>query len=208
MTSDLAAPSAPERRWRTLADLAPPLDGWLAELGLEVIGGGGSPTDSAFSRDIILDGTRRFDLRVTVAWVDGVGLSAWAHYGGEGLEVPKRVYARMLRANFDYPFIKFGMTDDDRPMLMAELPAGGLDRDTLGRALVRLVVVADRLLDETAAAVADRGILPDWSGRTGRNQALLAAHRAEVEASMPAWQEEPPPRRRRGLLDRLLGINR
>ena len=173
-----------------------------------MIGSGGAPTDPAFSRDILLDGARRFDLRITVAWVDGVGLSAWAYYGDEGLEVPKRVYARMLRASFDYPFVKFGLTDDDRPMLIAELPAAGLDRDALARALVRLVVVADRLLDETAAAIVDRGVLPDSSGRVPRNVTLLAEHRAEVEASMPAWEEPVPRRRPRGLLERLLGINR
>jgi hypothetical protein len=124
------------------------------------------------------------------------------------MEIPKRVYGRMLRANYEYPFVKFALTDDDRPMLMTELPAAGLDRDALARTLVRLVVVADRLLDETAAAVADRGNLPDWSGRTPRNEALLAAHRDEVEATMPTWEPVPPPPRRRGLLERLLGINR
>jgi hypothetical protein len=196
------------RRWSTLTDGAPPLDAWLSELGVEVIGGGGAPGDGAFSRDVLLDGVRRFDLRATVAWVEGVGLSAWAYYGVEEMEIPKRVYARMLRANYDYPFVKFALTDDDRPMLMTELPAPGLDRAALGRTLVRLTVVADRLLDETAAAVADRGNLPDWSGRTPRNEALLAAHRAEVEATMPAWEPAPARPRRRGLLERLLGSNR
>jgi hypothetical protein len=124
------------------------------------------------------------------------------------MEVPKRVYARMLRANYEYPFIKFALTDDDRPMLMTELPAAGLDRDALARTLVRFTVVADRLLDETAAAVADRGKLPDWSGRTPRNEALLADHRSEVEAAMPAWEPAPVRPRRRGLLERLLGSNR
>jgi hypothetical protein len=172
-----------------------------------VIGGGGEPSDPAFSRDLVLDGERRYDLRVTIAWVEGIGLSAWAHYGDEGLEVPRRVYVRMLRANFEYPFAKFALTDDDRPMLMTELPAAGLDRDALARALVRLTVVADRLLDETAAAVADRGILPDWSGRTPRDAALLEAHRAEVLATMPVWEPAPVARRRRGLVERLLGLN-
>jgi 6-phosphogluconate dehydrogenase (decarboxylating) len=82
------------------------------------------------------------------------------------------------------------------------------DRDVVARMLVRLTVVADRLLDETATAVADRGSLPDWSERTPRNVALLGAHRAEVEASMPAWEPAPVQPRRRSLLDRLLGINR
>jgi hypothetical protein len=173
-----------------------------------VVGGGGSSGDAAFSRDVLLDGARRFDLRATVAWVEGVGLSAWAYYGDEEMEIPKRIYARMLRANYEYPFVKFALTDDDRPMLMTELPAAGLDRATLARTLVRLTVVADRLLEETAAAVADRGSLPDWSGRTPRNAALLAAHRDEVEASMPAWEPMPPRPRRRGLLERLIGSNR
>jgi hypothetical protein len=173
-----------------------------------VIGGGGAPSDAAFSRDVLLDGARRFDLRATVAWVEGVGLSAWAYYGDEEMEIPKRVFARMLRANYEYPFVKFALTDDDRPMLMTELPPSGLDRAALGRTLVRLTVVADRLLDETAAAVADRGNLPDWSGRTPRNMELLAAHRAEVEATMPAWQPAPARPRRRSLLERLLGSNR
>lgn len=175
---------------------------------MEVVGGGGASGEGAFSRDVVLDGERRFDLRVTVAWVDGVGLSAWAYYGAEAMEMPKRVYARLLRANYEYPFVKFALTDDDRPMLMTELPPDGLDRDALARTLVRLTLVADRLLDETAAAVADRGSLPDWSGRTPRNEALLTAHRAEVEESMPTWEPAPLRPRRRGLLDRLLGINR
>jgi hypothetical protein len=173
-----------------------------------VVGSGGAAGDPAFSRDLLLDGARRFDLRTTVAWVDGVGLSAWAYYGDEEMEVPKRIYARMLRANYEYPFVKFALTDDDRPMLMTELPVEGLDREVLARTLVRLTVVADRLLDETAAAIADRGSLPDWSGRTPRNEALLAAHREEVEASMPAWEPLAARPRRRGLLDRLLGISR
>ncbi len=187
------------------AEPAPPLDAWLAELGVEVVGASGSAHDPAFSRDVLLDGDRRFDLRVTLAWVAGVGLSLWAYYGLEAMEIPKRTYGRMLRANFDYPFVKFAMTDDDRPMLMTELPASALDREQVARGLVRLVVVADRLLEETAAAVVDRGQLPDWRGREGRNGDLLAAYRAEVEAAMPAWEAPLPRRRRRGLVTRLLG---
>ena len=184
---------------------APPIDGWLGDLGLEVVGSSGSAGDAAFSRDVILDGHRRYDLRVTIAWVAGVGCSLWAYYGLEAMEIPKRLYARMLRANFDYPYVKFALTDDDRPMLMTELPSAALDRDELGRGLVRLLVVADRLLDETAHAVSDRGVLPDWTDRIGRNPELLAAYRADVEGSMPEWKPTPPRVRRPSLLSRLLG---
>jgi hypothetical protein len=184
---------------------APPLDAWLRELGVEVVASSGSPADAALARDVILDGERRFDLRVTIAWVADVGCSLWAYYGLEAMEIPKRTFHRMLRASFEYPFVKFALTDDDRPMLVAELPPAATSRDELARALVRIVVVADRLLEETAGAIADRGALPDWTGRTGRNPRLLAAHRAEVEASMPAWEPPSLPRPRRGLLARLVG---
>lgn len=181
------------------------IDGWLDELGLEVVAAAGEASDPAFSRDLIVDGDRRFDLRITVAWVSGVGCSLWAYYGLEAMEIPKRTYARMLRANFDYPFVKFAMTDDDRPMLMTELPAAAVDRDELGRAITRMAVVADRLLEETANAVADRGLLPDRTDRRPRNRALLNAYRGEVLSAMPEW--EPPRARppRRGLIARLLG---
>ena len=188
-----------------MSEQAPPLDRWLAELGVEVVGASGADGEAAMSRDVVLDGNRRFDLRTTVAWVDGVGTSLWAYYGLEAMEIPKRIYARMLRANFDYPFVKFAMTDDDRPMLMTELPTAALDRDELGRGLVRLTVIADRLLEETAHAVADRGILPDWSDRTTRNAAMTDAYRAEVEAAMPAWEPPQPRTPRRSLVARLLG---
>lgn len=173
-----------------------------------MIGGSGEPDAPAFSRDVMLDGDRRFDLRVTVAWVAGVGCSLWAYYGPEAMEIPKRVYLRMLRANFDYPFVKFAMTDDDRPMLMTELPSAALDLDELGRGLVRLTTVADRLLEETSGAVADDGALPDWNGRVGRNVELLATYGPDVLAAMPEWTAPPTAPRRRGLLARLFGPGR
>jgi hypothetical protein len=188
-----------------MTDGAPPLDRFLAELGVEVVDSADRPDGTASSRDVVLDGRRRFDLRVTVAWVSGIGCSLWGYYGLEAMEIPKRVYARMLRANFDYPFVKFAMTDDDRPMLMTELPTAVLDRDELGRGLARLVIVADRLLEETASAVADRAVLPDWSDRTSRNARLLDVYGAEVEAAMPSWEPPRPRDRRRGLMARILG---
>jgi hypothetical protein len=161
------------------------------------------------SRDVIIDGERRYDLRVTVAWVDGVGLMLWAYYGLEAMEIPKKTFLRMLRANFDHPFVKFAMTDDDRPMLMTELHLRDTTLDDLGRGLGRLAIVADRLLEETAPAVADRGSLPDVAGRIGRNPHLLDAYRADVEAGLPAWDGPPPPkRRRRGLVAWLRGSTR
>jgi hypothetical protein len=188
-----------------VTDQRPPIERWLRELGLEIVASSADPSGQASSHDVVIDGRRRFDLRVTVAWVSGVGCSLWAYYGLEAMEIPKRTYARMLRANFDYPFVKFAVTDDDRPMLMTELPERSLDRDELARGLVRLSVVADRLLEETAHAVADRGVLPDWTDRISRNPQLDAAHRPEVESAMPAWEPPQPRPPRRSILARILG---
>ena len=121
------------------------------------------------------------------------------------MEIPKRIYARMLRANFDYPFVKFAMTDDDRPMLMTELPAAALDRDELGRGITRLAVVADRLLEETANAVADRGD----AARLERSSAPQPRTASTPTAPRSRRPCRPGSRRRRGcdaagLLSRLM----
>ena len=54
------------------------MDSWLRDLGVEVVAASGHADEAAITRDVILDGERRFDLRVTVAWVEVVGLSLWA----------------------------------------------------------------------------------------------------------------------------------
>lgn len=163
------------------------MDAWLADLGLVPVSSLAAPRDEALSRDVILDGERRFDLRVTIAWAAGMGLHLWAYYGPDAMELPRRTLLRLLGANAEFPFVKFAVTEEDRPMLIAELPPVAVDRDELGRALARLVVVADRLLDETAPAIADRGRLPDWSGRVSRNPLLMDQYRADVESGMPDW---------------------
>ncbi|MGH2463001.1 MAG: hypothetical protein ACRDFZ_05160 [Candidatus Limnocylindria bacterium] len=188
--------SRPETRWCTLAEgpadlpaaeAAPPIDAWLDELGLAVVGRGAAPEEQALSRDVILDGERRFDLRVTIAWAAGMGLHLWGYYGPEAMELPRRTLLRLLSANAEYPFVKFAVTEEDRPMIIAELPPDAVGRDELGRALARIVVVADRLLEETAPAIVERGKLPDWTGRIGRNPDLLKRFGADVEAAMPEW---------------------
>ena len=187
-----------------MAKEAPPLDRWLSGLGLEVVDRRDDATGLSVSRDVILDGNRRFDMRVTVAWVADIGLSVWAYYGQESMEIPRRVLLRMLHAHFEFPMVKFALSDDDRPILMTELPPGAVTSDEVGRTLARIAIVADRLLEETSSAIRDRGELPDWSGRRSRNLALLDRFRGEVEAAMPLWEPPAPSRREpRGFFRRL-----
>ena len=51
----------------------------------------------------------------------------------------------LLRWNDETPFVKFAVGEDERPVLIAELPIDDLDVDALGLAVARLLAVADRL---------------------------------------------------------------
>jgi hypothetical protein len=55
-----------------------------------------------------------------------------------------------LRWNDEFPFLKFSIAEDERPILAAELPIESADADELGLALARIVAVSDRLLEESA----------------------------------------------------------
>ena len=59
----------------------------------------------------------------------------------------------------------------------------------IGALFASAVFAAASVFADTAPAVADRGRLPDWSGRVGRNPQLLTRYRDEVVAAMPEWPE-------------------
>ncbi len=150
------------------------VEGWLAELDL-------GPAerverDSVASWDVRLDGRRRFDLRVTVIVDPATAALVWLHLAppiGDSFRVS---YRRLLRWNDEFPFVKFGLTDDDRPVLTAEIPVERLDRDELGLAIARVLAVSDLLLEETAPWVWVGGRVPDWSGRVSRQVGLFARY--------------------------------
>ena len=50
----------------------------------------------------------------------------------------------LLRWNDETPFVKFAVGEDERPLLIAEIPVESLDRASLGLAIARLLAVADR----------------------------------------------------------------
>jgi hypothetical protein len=148
------------------------VEGWLAELGLASLGR--AEREGVTSWDLELDGRRRFDIRLTLILDPSLALICWLHFAppiGDGF---RRSYRRLLRWNDEFPFCKFSIAEDERPILTAELPIGGVDADALGLALARLVAVCDRLLDESADWLWHGGRVPDgYGGRIGRNEALL-----------------------------------
>jgi hypothetical protein len=147
---------------------------WLAELGLEPVAR--AEREGVASWDIELDGRRRLDLSITLILDPAVALVCWLHFAppiGDGF---RRSYRRLLRWNDEFPFLKFSVAEDERPILAAELPvgAGTIDAEVLGLALARMVAVSDRLLEESADWLWIGGRMPaGYRQRERRNQVFL-----------------------------------
>jgi hypothetical protein len=147
---------------------------WLADLGLEPVER--AERDGIASWDLVLDGRRRFDLRETVILDPALAVICWAHYAPPINDLFRKSYRRLLRWNDEYPFAKFGVGEDERPLLIVEVPielAARDGADGLGMALARILGIADRLLDESADWIWLGGRRPDQTGRTSRNDAFL-----------------------------------
>jgi hypothetical protein len=125
------------------------------------------------SWDLRLDGRRRFDVPVTVALDPAVGAFVWLHLAPPIGNEMRRSYQKLLRWNDEFPFVKFSLTADDRPIAAVEIPPGLLDRDALGLGIARLLAVCDLLLEETAAWIWVGGRVPDTGVRVGRNEDLI-----------------------------------
>lgn len=131
--------------------------------------------------DLVLDGRRRLDLRVTLILDPSTGLIVWAHLApplGDGL---RKAYRALLRWNDEFPLAKFSLADDGRPILSVELPLRWLDADEFGLALARVVGIADRLFDETRPWVWIGGHVPaGYAARERRTPGLVERYSARL----------------------------
>jgi hypothetical protein len=176
---------------------------WLADLGLEPVER--AERDGIASWDLVLDGRRRFDLRVTVILDPTLALICWAHFAPPINDMFRKSYRKLLRWNDEFPFAKFSVGEDERPLLAVELPIEGLsatDADALGMALARVVGIADRLLDESKGWLWIGGRMPDPGDRLPRNAGLLDRFEGRlaelfqagpVEGETPEAADEPAP---------------
>ena len=144
---------------------------WLADLDLH-------PTERAeregiASWDLLVDGRRRFDLRLTVILDPRLAVICWAHYAPPIGDMFRKSYRKLLRWNDEFPFAKFSVGEDGRPLLAVELPLEIVDADQLGLAIARILGICDRLLDESKDWLWLGGRMPDQSGRTPANVTLL-----------------------------------
>ena len=143
------------------------VEGWFTELGL-------TPTERAerdgiASWDLVLDGRRRFDLRMTVILDPALAVICWAQYAPPISDMFRKSYRRLLRWNDEFPFAKFSVGEDERPLLAVEVPIGEADVDSLGLGLARILGIADRLLDESKDWLWIGGRMPDPGDRTSAN---------------------------------------
>jgi hypothetical protein len=143
------------------AGLAGRVDGWLAELGLKQLER--AEREGATSWDVLLDGRRRRAVRMTLILDPRVALVGWVHYAPPLTDSLRKTYRQLLRWNDELPFAKFAITDDDRPVLTAEIGVAELDRDRIGLLVARLLAICDLLYADSAAWV-DRIKLPRPTG--------------------------------------------
>ncbi|HET8785091.1 MAG TPA: YbjN domain-containing protein [Candidatus Limnocylindrales bacterium] len=144
---------------------------WLADLRL--VPDARTDRDGVTAWDLELDGRRRFDIPVTLILDPNLALIVWVHFAppiGDGL---RKSYRTLLRWNDDFPFAKFSLAEDGRPILMAEIAIGSLDADLLGLTLTRLLLICDRLLEASAEWLWIGGRIPDRSDRRTRKAALF-----------------------------------
>jgi len=147
------------------------VEDWFAELGL-------TPSERAdregiASWDLVVDGRRRFDLRLTVILDPALAVICWAHYAPPISDMFRKSYRKLLRWNDEFPFAKFSVGEDERPLLAVELPIETATADQLGLAIARILGIADRLIEESGDWIRAAGRIPDQGGRASRNAPLL-----------------------------------
>ena len=139
------------------------IDAWLAELGLTPVER--AEREGATSWDVVLDGRRRRGVRVTLILDPDVALVAWVHFGPPLSDNFRKTYRQLLRWNDELPFAKFALSEDERPVLTAEVPAAGLTRDVVGMLLARVLAICDLVHEPVLALM----------GELRRRDAALAA---------------------------------
>lgn len=164
------------------------VEAWFSELGLTP--SQRADRDGISSWDLTVDGRRRFDLRVTVILDPDLALICWAHYAPPIGDMFRKSYRRLLRWNDEFPFAKFSVGEDERPLLAVEVPIGAASADQLGLALARIIGIADRLLEESKDWLWLGGRMPDHAGRSSANAALLDRYVARLPELLDATQ--PP----------------
>ena len=166
------------------------VEAWLAELGLAPLER--ADRENVTSWDLLLDGRRRARLRVTLILDPAFALICWAHLAPPVNDSFRRSYRRLLRWNDELPFVKFSIGEDERPLLVAELPVAHASLETLGLALARVLAVADRVHEEATEWLKAGGWPsdpPPPADRDGPGVRLLARYAVELPELLDPAEE-------------------
>ena len=147
------------------------IDQWLAETGIVPLER--AEREGAVSWDLLLDGRRRHDIRLTLILDPTLALIGWVHYAPQLADTFRKSYERFLRWNDELPFAKFALSEDLRPILSTELPIERLDSDSLGLTIARLLAICDLLLDESIRWLWPGSKKAPTPDRPSRHEALL-----------------------------------
>ena len=164
---------------------------WLDELGLRPEAR--TDREGVTSWDLRLDGRRRFDVPITLILDPDLALIVWVHFAPPIADAFRKSYRRLLRWNDEFPFAKFSVADDERPLLAVEIPIGEADADALGLAIARILGIADRLLDESKDWLWLGGRMPDMGDRTSANGAFLDRYTARLPELLEAEEAREAP---------------
>ena len=101
---------------------------WLDELGPRP--DARDDRDGVTSWDLRLDGRRRFDVPVTLILDPAFALICWVHFAPPIGDAFRKSYRKLLRWNDEFPFVKFSLAEDERPVLRVEIAAAVLAAGT------------------------------------------------------------------------------
>src|SRR4051812_37864905 len=161
---------------------------WLAELGLEPLAR--VDRDGVTAWALRLDGRRRFALPLPLILDPSLGLICWVHFAPPIGDAYRKSFRKLLRWNDEFPFVKFSLAEDDRPVLASEIPLRAIDRDELGLAIARSLLIADQLLEESASWLWIGGRIPGQSGRVSRGADLIARYADRLPELIGASESE------------------
>ncbi len=157
---------------------------WLGDLGLTPLER--ADREGITSWDLKLDGLRRFDIGVTVILDPTLALIVWVHFAPPIMDRFRVSYRKLLRWNDEFPFAKFAIAADGRPVLTSELSMRLLTSDEVGLAITRLLAICDVLLEESAGWLWIGGRIPDAGERASRHAALFARYEDRLGDLRPA----------------------
>ena len=169
---------------------------WLDELGLSPLAR--ADRDGVTSWDLRLDGRRRFDLPITLILDPALALICWVHFAPPIGDAFRKSYRRLLRWNDEFPFAKFSLAEDERPVL-ATRAADPRRRSRRARARARPLARDQRPAPRGVGGwLWIGGRIPDMSERSSRGEALIARYADRMPELLDEPQAGRPARGRTG----------